>query len=162
MTSIAVYTILAIVGVGALIQFYPKAFKVFKLIGSCYIIYIGVKMFLSSFVKQEMDIKQAKKATRTKEYLVGLTTDLANPLTIVGITSIVLGVVKVTSPFSDKIIFFIITIIASFCYAYTYAFIFGNPVSRKFITPKMNLFEKIAGIAVSMVGTFFLINTVNL
>ena len=29
----------------------------------------------------------------------------------------------------------------------------------KFITPKMNLFEKIAGIAVSMVGTFFLINT---
>jgi threonine/homoserine/homoserine lactone efflux protein len=159
-TSVAIYSTIAILGVGALIGLYPNAFKAFKIIGSCYIVYVGIKIFLSSLKKNEnLDMVVNRKPSKIKLYLSGLTTDLANPLTVVGITSVILGFVQMSDPISHKIGFFTITVIDAFLYCFTYAFLFGNPVSRRFILPRMSIFEKISGILIMLIGIIFLANT---
>lgn len=164
LTSISCYTLLAIVGIQALIELYPKAFKAFKFIGSLYIIYIGIKIFLASFYVQEILKSGGKHIEKTnfKKYISGFTVDILNPVNVIGLTSIILGFVKLTDEPSKKILFFIVTLIASVCYAYTYTFLFGNKVSRAFILPKISLFERFAGVAVSIIGILFLINTIKL
>lgn len=160
-TSITVYSILAVLGVGALIILYPNAFKIFKTIGSCYIIYLGVKIFLSTFKKAKSETSaKVTEAGRFKQYITGLLTDLANPLSIVGITSIILGFINVNDGILTKFIYLILTIFTAFLYAYSYAFLFGNPISKKFIEPRLFIFERIAGVMVSIVGLVFIYNII--
>jgi threonine/homoserine/homoserine lactone efflux protein len=161
-TSITIYAIFSLVGIGALISLYPKAFKVFKICGSFYIIYLGVKIFILSSKHSELEISGGEKNSNMKDYFTGLATDIANPLSFVGLTSVILGFVNLDSSLFDKIIFLILTIISSFAYLYTYAILFGNPISRKFINPRIGLFEKIAGMAVATIGVIFLINTIKI
>ena len=162
LTSISFYSLLALLGINVLITMYPNAFKVCKIIGSSYIIYLGIKIVWGTF-KQHKSGKslKLKEQSNLQQYLSGLFTDLANPLTIVGLTSIILGFIKVNDSLQLKAIYFFLTILASICYAYSYAFLFGNPVSKKFIEPRLFLFERIAGIMVVIVGCIFVYNTIN-
>lgn len=160
-TSITFYTLLSILGIAAVVKHYPNAFKAVKIVGSCYIIFIGVKMFIVSFKAKIEKVKEVQKDSSLKQFFLGLTTDLANPLSFIGITSMILGFVNVTDAPNVKIIYFLTTVLCGFAYAYTYAYIFGNPISRKFITPRMPLVEKFAGIAISLVGCTFLIGAIN-
>ena len=162
LTSISFYSLLSLLGVNVLIALYPNAFKICKMIGSSYIIYLGVKIFWSTF-KQHKGAKGKvlKEQSHLKQYLSGLFTDLANPLNIVGVTSIILGFIKVDDSLQLKAIYFFLTILTAICYAYSYAFLFGNPVSKKFIEPRLFLFERIAGIMVAIIGCIFFYNTIN-
>jgi threonine/homoserine/homoserine lactone efflux protein len=162
-TSITFLTTLAVLGIATVINLYPKAFKTVKLIGSLYIIYLGLKIFFTSFSKHSNNLgSNAKQIPPLKQYLTGISTDLANPMSIVGITSMILGFVSSGDTSLTKFIYSICTILASCCYCYTYAFIFGNNISRKFILPRMSLFERIAGLAITLIGCGFLINTLKL
>lgn len=160
LTSITFYTILSLIGIGALINLYPNAFKMFKLLGSCYIIYVGLKIFYSTF-KAPIATKKAKQQRETKfqEYITGLLTDLSNPLTVVGLTSIILSFINISDSIEVKFIYLALTVISGFCYAYSYAFLFGNPIAKKFIEPKLILFERIAGMLVAIVGCIFIFKT---
>ena len=162
-TSITICTTLAVLGIATVINLYPKAFKMVKLIGSLYIVYLGVKIFITSFAKVSENLgSNVKQVSPLRQYLTGISTDLANPMSIVGITSMILGFVNAGDSGVTKLIYSICTILASFGYCYTYAFIFGNNVSRRFILPRMSLFERIAGLAITLIGCGFLINTLKL
>jgi threonine/homoserine/homoserine lactone efflux protein len=159
-TSMTFYTILSILGAGALIQAYPSGFKIFKIMGSIYISYIGIKIFLGAEKKQALTIEESTSPPPPSRnlYFQGLLTDIANPITFVGLTSIILGFMSTNDHILQKIIYLILTIIASFLYAYTFAFLFGNKVSRKFILPRLSIFEKIAGILIVIIGGLFLLH----
>jgi homoserine/homoserine lactone efflux protein len=161
LTSVAILSSLSVLGVAAIIKIYPKGFSVFKIFGSLYLIFIGVKIFISSLkAHQESFEKGAIKASKSAEFIKGLTTDLLNPVSFVGLTSMILNFVKVSDPFGDKIIYLITTLLASTLYLYTYAFLFGNKVSRKFISPRMGIFEMIAGTIICLLGLWFLIQAI--
>lgn len=161
LTSVFFYTILSIVGVGALINAHPTGFKVFKIAGSLYIAYVGIKIFIHSFAKMNQDFKDSgpKLPSKTNLYFGGFLTDISNPLTMVGITAIILEFVSIDDSTFHKFIFLILTMVAGACYTYTFAFLFGNKISRKFIIPRMNIFERTAGIAIALIGCGFLIKT---
>lgn len=162
-TSILLYTSLSVIGIATIASIYPQSFKIFKFAGSLYIICLGIKIFMDSFNSTDKDItSNTKKTSKFRQYLIGLTTDVANPLSLIGITSIILGFVKASDSLFIKGIYSIFTVFSTFACAYTYAFIFGNKISRKFITPRMENFEKITGIAICSIGCIFLINTVKL
>jgi threonine/homoserine/homoserine lactone efflux protein len=162
-TSITFLTSLSVLGIATIINLYPKAFKIVKLIGSLYIIYLGVKICVMSFRKNEGDLNaNVAKISPLKQYLTGLSTDLANPMSIVGITSMILGFVKANDSGLTKLLYSFLTILSAFGYLYTYSFIFGNNISRKFILPRMNMFERIAGLLIALIGCGFLINTIKL
>lgn len=160
-TSIAVYSILAVLGIGAITNAYPAGFKIFKTIGSAYICFVGLKLLLNSFKNDGLkfeDTNGSKIPSKISLFLHGFTTDLSNPMTVVGITSIILGFVNVSDPLSSKITLLSITIIDAFLYAYTFSFLFGNKISRQFILPRINLFERVAGSIIILIGVGFLIN----
>jgi len=56
--------------------------------------------------------------------------------------------------------YLITTMISALCYLYTYSFLFGNKITRKFVAPRMIIFEKLAGIAVFLIGVTFLIKAI--
>ncbi len=163
LTSITLFIILAVIGIATFMNLYPKAFKTLKLLGSLYIIFLGVRIFISSFSKKGSDlVGNAVKQSNSKQFLSGLATDLANPMSIIGLTSMILGFITVNDTVTTKFIYSLITFITSVMYAYTYAFAFGNPISRKFLLPRMTTFERIAGILITLRGCDFLINTIKL
>ena len=161
LSSITFFSILSIIGIVSIIQSYPTGFKVFKILGSIYLFIIGFKIFISSFKKHTQNLSgNITKTSHSKQYLFGLFTDLANPLSMVGLTSMILGFVDANDEVNIKLGYLITTIISAVLYLYTYAFLFGNKVSRKFITPKMHIFERVAGIMVCFIGLIFLIKAI--
>lgn len=159
-TSMTFYAILSIIGAGTLIHAYPRGFKIFKMLGAFYVSYIGLKIFRGARKNQSLTIDEGLQipSAATNLYLQGLFTDIANPLTFVGLTSIILGFISPSETITHKLAYLILTIGASFLYAYTFAFLFGNKVSRKFILPRLRYFEMIAGTIIIILGGLFFIN----
>ena len=160
LTSVIFFTSLSIIGVIGIVEFYPKSFLVFRFLGSIYLFILGLKVFLHS-LKQNNNINTKKNINKTsyfKQYLCGLGVDLANPLSILGISSIILSTVSPSDAMSVKFSYFVITIFAAVCYLYTYVFLFNNKITKSFILPRINIIERLSGIMVCFIGTIFFFN----
>lgn len=159
-SSITFFSILSILGIVSIIQLYPLAFKVFKIAGAVYLSIIGMKIFIFAKKNNTSTEIVIKKVSKIKQYILGLCTDLANPLSMVGITSMILGFVTPNDTTGIKLGYLVTTMISALCYLYTYSFLFGNKITRKFMMPRMIIVEKIAGISVFFIGFIFLVNAI--
>lgn len=78
--GVAIVAIAAVVGVAAIMLQFPAIFSLFKIIGACYLSYLGIQMWLS---KGKMAITHNKEAfhsiSRKALFNQGLVTAIANP-----------------------------------------------------------------------------------
>lgn len=157
----ALFIFFAVIGVAGFLNHYPKALEIGKIIGSIYIFYIGVDIFLSTFKKaHEDDLPSAKNSdSLSRLFLQGFFTNAANPLAIVGMLAITLTFFHFeAAAFELK---FLYTALVPLTSAYVYcgiALIFGNSLTRKFIVPYVKWFERFAGIAICTLALMMIFN----
>ncbi len=78
--GVATVAIAAVVGVAAIMLKFPNIFSLFKIVGACYLGYLGIQMWLS---KGKMAISHNQETPQTISrkglFLQGLITAIANP-----------------------------------------------------------------------------------
>jgi threonine/homoserine/homoserine lactone efflux protein len=144
------FIILAIFGVAEFLKMHPKILDAAKMIGSAYIIYIGVDIFLSTFKAkvQDVETKETKENTPKKLFIKGFLTDAANPLLIMGMLAIVLTFIDINGGAFHITFYSALIPFTTFYVTFGIAICFGNKIIRKAITPYIKWFERLAGIAI--------------
>lgn len=80
LVGVASVVVLAAVGVAALLLNYPTVFSVFKIMGGCYLGFIGVQMWLSrGKMAFKADTQKQTLLSRTQLALQGFMTAISNP-----------------------------------------------------------------------------------
>jgi threonine/homoserine/homoserine lactone efflux protein len=153
------YLTLAMLGVSEFIAKHEKFFYYAKMVGAVYIFYIGASIFY--YAKQDKGYTNTETSEKEgfnwkKLTGIGILTDLSNPLTILGMTSFILQFFKTGMPFAEKALYAIsVPVLSIACFAIV-TFLFGNPLTRKLILPKMVWFERIAGLLLAWMAIMVL------
>lgn len=150
-----IYLTLAFLGISEFILKNEKIFYYTKIVGAVYIFYIGVSIVWNSFKNKEdytSPTSKNKIFNFKKEFIRGFLTNLANPFTIVGMTSVILPFFEPSMSFQTKMLFaFLIPFSTFYCFMGV-TFLFGNPVIRKLILPKIVWFERLAGSVIAVMA----------
>lgn len=77
-SGIIVHTMFVSLGLSVLLKNSPVAFNIVKILGSTYLIYMGIKSFISQKSVLSDDLKQTKGTLR-KAYIQGMITNVLNP-----------------------------------------------------------------------------------
>lgn len=77
-SGIIIHTIFVSLGLSVLLKNSPVAFNIVKILGSTYLIYMGIKSFISQKSVLSDDLKQTKGTLR-KAYIQGMITNVLNP-----------------------------------------------------------------------------------
>lgn len=77
-SGILIHTMFVSLGLSALLQNSPMAFNIVKTLGAAYLIYLGIKSFMSQKSVLSDDLKGAEGTTR-KAYFQGMITNVLNP-----------------------------------------------------------------------------------
>lgn len=147
------YLTLSFLGVSEFISKHPLLFYYVKVLGSIYILYIGITIILESFTKKEnalfTESTTSEQFSFKKNFMRGLFTDLSNPFTIVGMTSFIVQFFKPEMLFSQKVLYALtVPALSLICYGII-TLMFGNLYVRKIILSKILWFERATGIILS-------------
>jgi threonine/homoserine/homoserine lactone efflux protein len=142
-----IYLTLAFLGVSEFIAKNEKIFYYAKILGAIYIFYIGASIVWNASKDKGYTSSEGvmKSFSLKKEFVRGFLTNLANPLTIVGMTSFILPFFEPSMPIKTQIIFAALVPFSTFYCFSGVTLIFGNPVIRNFILPRIVWFERVAG-----------------
>lgn len=77
-SGIIIHTMFVSLGLSVLLKNSPVAFNIVKILGSTYLIYMGIKSFISQKSVLSDDLKQTKGTLR-KAYIQGMITNVLNP-----------------------------------------------------------------------------------
>jgi threonine/homoserine/homoserine lactone efflux protein len=145
-----IYLSLSFLGISAFIIKYEIVFNYAKIIGGCYIFYIGLNILWDSRKKKDYTSTEGLSSDFNfkREVLKGFLTNLSNPFTIVGMTSFILPFFKPEMSLETRVLFAILVPFSTlYCFC-GISLIFGNKISRNFILPKIIWFERIAGVVI--------------
>ncbi len=103
--GVSVHVALSILGLAAIIAASAKLFAAMKLIGAGYLIYIGIKSFLSSggLVLDKSNNSKANK--RNTPFRDGLLCNVLNPKVTMFILAVFTQIIEPTTPVFEKIIY---------------------------------------------------------
>lgn len=155
----AIFISFAVVGVAEVLSNYPKLLNAGKMIGAAYIFYIGVEIFLSTFKKQTDDASDAGATENTPKrlFIRGFLTDASNPLLIIGMLAIVLRFIDPNAGAGITALYAAIVPITTIYVTYGLAFLFGNVITRRIVTPYRKWFDRLSGIAISFLAVLMII-----
>jgi threonine/homoserine/homoserine lactone efflux protein len=145
-----IYLALAFFGVSEFILKHERIFFYAKILGGCYIFYIGLTILWDSRKIKDYTSNKgvSSKFNFKKEVMKGFFTNLSNPFTIVGMTSFILPFFKPEMTLEAKALFaFLIPFSTLYCFTIV-TIIFGNSVIRNLIMPKIIWFERLAGLVI--------------
>lgn len=80
--GVGLVSILAVLGVASIMLNYPQIFNLFKYLGGSYLIYIGIQQWRSQgkmSIQEDMDNSPAASIKRSKLFIQGFVTAIANP-----------------------------------------------------------------------------------
>jgi threonine/homoserine/homoserine lactone efflux protein len=154
------FIFLAVIGIAEFLKLFPKVLSAGKMIGSAYILYIGIDIFLSTFKKNaDGDIKvQDHHNKPSKLFLMGFLTDAANPLLIIGMLAIVLSFIDLNGSLAHITFYSMLIPITTTYVTFGIAFCFGNKIIRKIILPYIKWFERLAGLIICLLAVLTFIN----
>ena len=150
----AIYLAFAFAGASQFIMKHEMVFHYAKILGGCYIFYIGASILWHSRIKNDYTSGAGVSKTFNfkKEIVKGFFTDLSNPFTIVGMTSFILPFFKPDLPLSSTIVLALCIPICTIFSFLSITFAFGNPIIRKIILPKIVWFERLAGVVIALMA----------
>jgi homoserine/homoserine lactone efflux protein len=93
-----VYFILSAIGLGALVAASTGLFNVVKWAGAAYLVFLGVRSFLSSEGLQNQGPQDMQDPQRSRLFAQGLITQLANPKAILYFTALLPQFIDATRP----------------------------------------------------------------
>lgn len=150
--AIAIWALLAICGLSAIIDRLPIIYKFLLLMGGAYLIYLGISAIKSSFQAQTLAISAKEKEQATHQFfLKGLLTNLANPKALAYFGSI-FSVAVAHASTHHIILMFIIVIIESIIWFYLVAYLFSMPWIASWYQKKLRVINAICGLAFVLFG----------
>jgi threonine/homoserine/homoserine lactone efflux protein len=158
----SIFIFFAVIGVAEFLSMFPKVLNAGKMIGSAYIFYIGVDIFLTTFRKNKEDFTCGDlKATENQPFTLfrrGFLTDAANPLLIIGMLAIVLSFIDLKGGTGHITLYSVIIPVMTAFVNIMVAICFGNKIIRSVITPFIKWFERFAGVVISLLAISMLIS----
>lgn len=149
-----IFLILALIGMSAIATLLGEFFFVIKLIGGCYLIYLGIKMFNS----KNNFISETKKTTKgSKNFLAGLLVTLGNPKAILFYASVVPTIIK-----SEKILlaeaFTMMAIVAVVSFVIVGLYCYLASISKKILFKgnSNNKIGKLSGVILGITGGYII------
>jgi len=86
--GILIWSSLAILGLGALISSSPTAYALVQYLGAIYLIWLGIKMLISSYRKQSLSESEIVETSASSPLIKGFLVNIGNPKTIAYYTSL--------------------------------------------------------------------------
>ncbi|NMP31477.1 LysE family translocator [Thalassotalea sp. M1531] len=77
--GVATVAVAAVAGVSSILNRYPSAFETLKILGGCYLCYVGINMFLSKGKLAISEENKVKEVARWQLFNQGFITAIANP-----------------------------------------------------------------------------------
>jgi homoserine/homoserine lactone efflux protein len=124
-SGLLVLGIIAITGLGAVLDASVLIYSCFKYIGGGYLIYLGIKLFFFSESTEQIrqEVVQTE-ASPVKVYLQGLGIALSNPKAIIFLTALFPQFLHVELPLTPQFVELILTLMVfSFLFLMAYAFL---------------------------------------
>lgn len=156
--GVAVFAVLASLGVTALIERVPSAYLVFKLIGGGYLLYLAWRIWGGSRQPLEAQSTNQAKITLRKAFLQGLVTQTSNPKTALVIAGIFAAFVPTSPPANTAVVVAIIAFIIDFSWYALVAVSLSTEKSRRVYQRAKLGFDRTAAVFLGAVGAKLLLS----
>lgn len=154
----SLFALIASMGLIALFNAVPDIYVALKIIGGCYLCYLGLKMWRSD--KSNVSIEQtpvAEKPALFHSFLVGLTTQLSNPKTAIVFSSVFATLLPEHVPAGTTPILVIGIFILNFSWYCTVSFILSSPSAQaRYLRFNLHI-NKGLGLLLGAIGSKFVI-----
>lgn len=148
-------------GIGYIISQSIILFNVMKAIGSLYLIYLGMKMFLSkrTDITQNSNLSHDKVLTNKSAFKQGFICNVTNPKTTIFILSIFIQVVDSNTPLVQQVLYGILIAGLHLIWFSILATGFAKVAHNKAINSIKHYFEKVAGAILVLLGIKLLVSS---
>lgn len=135
-------SLLSVLGLGAIVLCSPTAFFLIKIIGACYLIFLGIKLWRVGFsrVVTRAQSTTAARQNNLKLYIQGLMVALSNPKAIAFTTALFPQFINNAEPLVPQ---FTILVTTFMTYSFTCLFIYAKMSSRARTRARNTKLEKI-------------------
>lgn len=149
-----IFLVLAILGMSTISIFMGELFFIIKIIGGCYLIYLGIKSFRSKTLIAEIETKIEKKSN-SQNFTVGFLVTMGNPKPILFYASVLPSIINFEEVlYSEVLVMILLIAIVSFIVLGGYCY-FAS-LSRKLITTSKaaKRFNRGAGAVMTATGIY--------
>lgn len=158
--GVAVFALLASLGVTALIETVPLAFLVFKIIGGLYLLYLAWRIWIGAHEPLEaQDVESRVEISRWKAFSLGLFTQTSNPKTALVIAGIFAAFVPLDPPAYTAWLVALIAFIIDFSWYAFVAISLSTQRSRQFYQRAKFGLDRVAAAFLGVVGVKLLAAT---
>lgn len=148
--GVCVHTALALFGVAALIAGGGLAYKIAKLIGAGYLIYVGVMIFRSTSTFDKPD--KSVRTTYLRAFRRGFLTNVLNPKVMIFILALFTQIIDPASPIQEKLFMIVIMLVAVFVIWSSFALIIRHPQILKLLQKRTRPLNIGVGIVLIIFG----------
>ncbi len=151
--GIMLHIIYSLIGIGLIISQSVILFTIIKILGACYLLYIGIKSLISKTSHVQLQTAEHKRdITPIKAIQTGFITNATNPKATLFFLSLFTLVIKPETPFLIKLIMgteMVLVTILWFCFV---AYIISHPAITKYVNRIQHYSEKVIGIVLIIFG----------
>ena len=158
--GVAIFAVLASLGVTALIETVPSAYLFFKIVGGGYLLYLAWLIWRGAKQPLETENTQNNDVSLFRAFLMGLLTQTSNPKTALVIAGIFAAFVPASPPANTAIFVAIIAFVIDFSWYAIVAVSLSSNKSKAIYTRAKIGFDRIAAVFLGAVGLKLLITRV--
>lgn len=140
-TASLIWVSLSLAGVGILLLNAGSLFRLLRLLGAAYLIYVGVKLLRSSGNRMELP----QTTIYRSPFIAGLLTTLSNPKSAAFWTSIFSVLVPASAPSWFWAAVLALIAVQSLCWYGVVALVFSSPISRKHYANVSTILNRVSG-----------------
>ena len=152
--GVAIFALLASVGVTALLESVPSIYVVFKLLGGGYLLYLAYKIWQGAQQPLQMQQEQDRLVDQSlfNSFLIGLITQTSNPKTALVIAGIFAAFVPAQPPAFTAVLVALIAFIIDFSWYAAVAITLSTDRTRGVYARAKTGFDRVAGVFLGLVG----------
>lgn len=160
--AVLVHVAYTLFGIGYIISQSIILFNVLKAIGSLYLIYIGLKMFLgkrTDIVQSDNHLHEEKSLSKKQAFRQGFICNVTNPKTTIFILSIFIQVIHPDTPLMQQFLYGVLIALLHLIWFSILATGFAKVARNKAINGIKHYFEKVAGAILVLLGVKLLVSS---
>ncbi|NND82575.1 MAG: LysE family transporter [Gammaproteobacteria bacterium] len=158
--GVAIFALLAGLGVTALLRTSPLAFLLFKLLGGCYLIYLASRLFMTAAEPLSVEAQvNNKDRSLFRAFSQGLIVQTSNPKTALVIAGIFAAFVPVGAPLQATVMVACMAFVIDFSWYAIVALGLSSGRLRAAYSARKTVFDRTAAVFLGLVGVRLLFSS---